>query len=177
MSTHDFHDLATVVDETHALFDAWSESGALSPPLSGDGEIVLRLAVHEWIANLVQHAVFRDGRPEVRLHVEPRADAVRVFIEDNSMGFDLLGQVEQQKALLDAPAPSERGRGLLMLITCTENLDYLPASRGRQRLSFDVVDPDPAVFQDLFVPADAELVAGDGSAEQPLPPVSGRDDR
>ncbi|MEM1056409.1 MAG: ATP-binding protein [Bacteroidota bacterium] len=156
MSTHHFYDLETVVDEVHALFDTWTEDASLRPALDGDGEIVLRLAVHEWIANLVQHAAFVERPPEISLTVTVEADDVYVEVEDTSLGFDLLGQLEAQSAMLDAPAPSERGRGLLMLITCTRALEYRPAGEDRQRLSFRLANPGDAVFAGLFRPADFE---------------------
>ena len=173
MSTHRFTNLRSVTDDVHALFDAWADSGRLSSALDEDGEIVLRLAVHEWIANIVQHAYFRDATPEIRLSVEVAGDAAQVVLEDNSAGFDLMRQVEQQQAILDAPAPSERGRGLLMLITCTQNLDYRPARQGLQRLSFSVRNPDSSVFEGLFRPEDL-FAEGDGlfgDSVPDLPPL------
>jgi len=150
MSTHRFTNLHSVVDEVHALFDVWSDTATLQPPLNCDGEIVLRLAVHEWIANLVQHAAFQDSSIEICLEVRVQEEVVEVSIEDTSQGFDLLGQLEEQSMLLNAPAPSERGRGLLMLITCTESLAYRPASEGCQKLSFTLRNPDDAIFAGLF---------------------------
>ncbi|MEM6325703.1 MAG: ATP-binding protein [Bacteroidota bacterium] len=156
MSTHQFFDLSSVIDEVHGLFDTWAEAGTLRPALDQDGEIVLRLAVHEWIANLVQHAAFVERAPEISLQVEVEDASVRVVVEDTSRGFDLLGQLEAQSTLLDAPAPSERGRGLLMLITCTHDLDYRPAREDRQRLSFRLANPGDGVFAGLFRSADFE---------------------
>ena len=150
MSTHRFNDLYSVIDEIHALFDAWDDAGVFTPPLDCDGMIVLRLAVHEWVANLVQHAQFASGAPEITIEIEGTDDGVYVVVEDTSCGFDLLGQIEEQHVILDAPAPSERGRGLLMLITCTEELDYRPASSDRQRLSFHLHNPSSGVFAGLF---------------------------
>ena len=181
MSTHRYTDLDAVVDEIHRLLDAWEQDGSLSPALDANGEIVLRLAVHEWIANLVQHAAFGERETEITLRVDVLRDAVDVAIEDTSSGFDLLGQLEAQESVLRAPAPSERGRGLLMLITCTEDLDYTPAGDGRQRLSFRLRNPTDAVFAGLFRPEDAHydpgalhgdpaLASGDGLASAPPQP-------
>ncbi len=180
MSTHRFHHLGTVIDDVHALFDAWNDLGTLRPPLNADGEIVLRLAVHEWIANLVQHASFASGSPEICLCVDVRSSVVEVSIEDTSQGFDLMGQLEAQSEILSAPAPSERGRGLLMLITCTEALDYRPASEGRQRLSFELHNPDEAIFAGLFDSVSSARLShsfgdgaasGDGLSTLPLSPT------
>jgi len=182
MSTHRFTNLGTVIDDVHALLDAWMDEGSLQPPLNHDGEIVLRLAVHEWIANLVQHASFLSSEPEIWLDVQRNPDAVTVSIEDTSRGFDLLGQLEEQHELLHAPAPSERGRGLLMLITCTDDLNYCPAGENRQQLSFTLKNPDEAIFAGLFYP-DVQSAAspapflheeahlgGDGLTSLPLTP-------
>jgi anti-sigma regulatory factor (Ser/Thr protein kinase) len=155
MSHHRFTRLDQAIDEVHALFDAWAESGALATALDEDGASVLRLAVHEWVANLVQHAAFPAGA-EVTLDVDVAGDAVRCVVEDTSVGFDFAGQVEQQHAIFNAPAPSERGRGLLMLITCTEDLSFRPATAdSRQRISFSVrAGSGAALFAPLFRPED-----------------------
>lgn len=165
MSTHRFTDLGSVVEDIHALFDAWADAGTFRPPLDGDGEIVLRLAVHEWVANLVQHAAFDSAEAEICLEISTRHDAVQVAIDDTSRGFDLLGQLEEQHIRLHGPAPSERGRGLLMLITCTDDLDYRPAASGRQRLSFAMRNPGEAIFAGLFdsseYPSDPRIIPPD----------------
>ena len=155
MSCHPFRDLTTVVDGVHALIDGWAETGALAPALDADGIEVLRLAVHEWIANLVQHAAFPQG-VEIVVEVEADGESVYCAVEDSSAGFDFAGQVERQQAILDAPAPSERGRGLLMLITCTESLAFQPAAPGhRQCVSFRVRSATVApLFETLFRPED-----------------------
>ena len=184
MRTHTFHHLGSVVDDLHDLLDDWTEDGTLRPALDRDGEIVLRLAVHEWVANLVQHAAFTQPETEIRLSIEVEPGGVYVEMEDTSCGFDLLGQIEAQSAILDAPAPSERGRGLLMLITCTESLDYRRASENRQRLSFRLENPGEAVFAGLFRIADlgegdpgaylhdvSAHISGDGHASALQPPA------
>ena len=155
MPLHHFTRLDHAIDEVHALFDAWDETGALKASLDEDGASVLRLAVHEWVANLVQHAAFPLG-PVITVEIKPEARTVQCIIEDSSVGFDFASQVEQQHAILDAPAPSERGRGLLMLITCTEALSFQPAAPGvRQRIAFRVrAGTGSALFEPLFRPED-----------------------
>ena len=167
MSLHRFTRLDQAIDDVHALFDAWDAHGALAPALDADSSSVLRLAVHEWVANLVQHAAFPNGS-EIAVDVAVEGDAVRCTIEDSSVGFDFAGQVERQHAILDAPAPSERGRGLLMLITCTEDLSFRPALPGRrQRISFRVrAGFGAALFEPLFRPED---LADDFSLADTLP--------
>ena len=168
---HSFSDLDRITDEVHALFDVWAEEGRFDGALQPVGVDVLRLAVHEWVANLVQHAAFT-GDVEVVLDVEVDGDAVRCSLEDSSAGFDFSSQIERQQALLDAPAPSERGRGLLMLVTCTEDLGFQQvAPDRRQRISFVVRDPGDDVFASLFEMADSNAPA-DGSDDPTGAPPS-----
>lgn len=136
-----FSDLDTVVDEVHALFEAWDRESALVPPLDPFSVQVMKLAVHEWIANLVQHADFEARPPRIEFAVIPNGRRVRCVIEDNSRGFDFEQQLTCQEAQVAAEVPPDRGRGLLMMIACTEDLHYEapPAQRGagqRQRLEF-----------------------------------------
>ena len=172
---HVFRDLDAVTDQVHALFDGWAEDGTFESALGEDGIDVMRLAVHEWVANLVQHAHFPDG-VEISLEAAAEGDGVRCVIEDSSGGFDLAGQIEHQRSVLDAPAPSERGRGLLMLVTSTDALTYRPAGDGlRQRVAFVVRDPGEDFFAALFRPEDLATdpafarSIGDGQAGEPVP--------
>ena len=177
---HVFTDLDAVTDQVHALFDGWAEAGTFSTALGADGIDVMRLAVHEWVANLVQHAAFPDGDVEITLETGVEGDGVRCALEDSSCGFDLAGQIEHQRSIMDAPAPSERGRGLLMLVTSTDDLTYRPAADGlRQRITFVVRNPGADFFASLFRPEDlAEDPSfarsmGDGQAGEPahVPPT------
>ena len=149
MPTHAFTDLDTAVDELHALFDRWARQGTFEAVLGIDGLAVLELAVHEWVANLVQHAAFPRGvRIEMTVSVE--GDAVRCVVTDTSAGFDMAAQVERQRAVLTGPGPSERGRGLLMMIQSTDDLAFRPADGGPQTVSFLVRDPGDDLFEGLF---------------------------
>ena len=131
------------MDDLHARLDGWEAAGVFEGCLGEFGRHVLRLALHEWVGNLVQHAAFGRRQPYVAVGVACAADGVRCTVEDNSDGFDFHRQLSHQEGVVNAPEPSERGRGLLMLIACTEELAYVPG-RGRQRLSFRVRDYDEA---------------------------------
>ncbi len=177
MPTYAFTDLDHVIDEVHALFDAWADAGTFRAVLGDDGLEVLRLAVHEWVANLVQHASFPSG-PRIEMAVGVEGDAVRCAIADSSAGFDMATQLERQRAVLDGPGPSERGRGLLMMIRSTDALTFCPAGGGHlQTITFLVRDPGSDFFEGLFRPedlqADPSLIRslGDGQADGvPDPP-------
>lgn len=161
MPAYRFRDLGRVVDDVHALFDQWGKEGRFADTLDPSAVEVLRLAVHEWVANLVQHAAFGRRRPEIRLRVERAgraAPGLRCVIEDNSDGFDFASQVSRQERLVGAPEPSERGRGLLMLLACAEDLTYEPAGKRRQRLAFRILphpeaDAPGAALAPLFASA------------------------
>ena len=130
--SHRFHDLATCIDELHELFDAWAAANPFAPALGAYGLEVMRLAVHEWMANLVQHADFSGGDPLIALTLEPGRQRLRCRIADNSHGFDFDQQLAVQRALVRSSfsngQPPERGRGLMMLAAFTEGIAYGPAA-------------------------------------------------
>lgn len=133
--TYHFHNLDTVIDQAHALFDGWEDH---SPPLEDMNLLYqLKLAVHEWLANLVQHANFETDDPDVSLTVKPAGDRICCIIEDNSDGFVLDTHLEVEPEYLDSLP--ERGMGLLILKICTEELTYQRNEYGGyNRLQFFV---------------------------------------
>ena len=156
MPTYTFSRLDRAVDEFHALAEGWIAGGPLAEALGEDGLHVLVLTLHEWIANLVQHAAF-PGEREITLAVDVEGGVVRCAVEDTSAGFDFASQLERQRSKLDGPAPSERGRGLLMLVSCAEDLRFQPAGPGvRQRLAFAMREPAGGDMGGLFRAADLE---------------------
>ncbi|MEM0963477.1 MAG: ATP-binding protein [Bacteroidota bacterium] len=154
MPTLILRDFDRAIDRVHALFDGWDADGTFDDVLGDDGLHVFRLMTHEWVANLIQHAAYHEDR-EIRIGIEIQGDVVRCVIEDSSSGFDFARQIEEQKAILSAPAPSERGRGLLMLVTCAEDLSFKPATQGsRQRVAWSLRDPAGGNLAPLFRPVD-----------------------
>ncbi len=139
-----FKRLDGVIDELHDLFESWEQEGALLSHLDLDTIHLFRLAVHEWVANLVQHACFDGRSPEVTMDVIPNGRRVRCIIEDNSFGFPMHERLDVQREALK-PYP-ERGMGLLMLNAATEYFEYTESESGRQRLEFTVsADSDPCL--------------------------------
>ena len=139
-----FRDLGTVVDEIHGLFEEWEHSEASLLPIDEFSLQVMKLAVHEWVANLVQHADFGDRAPLIQVGIQPGEERVHCMIEDNSQGFDFDLQLVEQRESMETVVPPDRGRGLLMMIACTENLRYhqpsVDAQTGRpcHRLEFSI---------------------------------------
>ena len=131
-----FQQLDAVIDELHGLFELWEREDALLSHLDPDTIQLFRLAVHEWVANLVQHADFGGRQPEIVMDVIPNGRRVRCIIEDNSEGFPFPEQIDVQRSAL-TPFP-ERGMGLLMLNAATEYFEYSQTREGRRRLEFTV---------------------------------------
>lgn len=160
-----FRDLGTVTEEIHALFARWASEGTFADTLDESGLYVAQLAVHEWMANLVQHATFGGQEAEIALTLRAEAGGLHVEIEDNSDGFDFEGQVERQARLVAQPEPSERGRGLLMLLACAEALRYEPTGPGHHRLAFVVPSALPQERLASLFPASLDRVSdGDSIA-------------
>ncbi len=137
-----FKELNVVIDDLHDAFSVWEANGAFSPHLDVETIQLMKLAVHEWVANLVQHADFNDREPNILLDVFPNGRSVRCVIQDNSEGFDAADQLKKRMENLE-PYP-ERGMGLLMLNAATEYFKYQRAVDGLHRLEFSVSsDLDP----------------------------------
>ncbi|MDX1429353.1 MAG: ATP-binding protein [Rhodothermales bacterium] len=130
-----FTDLGTVIDGIHSLFDQL-QPDELHPALDETAILQAKLAVHEWTANLVQHADFGGRIPQIVVDVWTESDQIRCTVEDNSNGFDLEGQLMEKRNGL--PSVPERGMGLLMLEACTSDLRYEKTEGGHCRLQFIV---------------------------------------
>lgn len=139
---HRFREPDSLIDRVHALFEQWETDGTFEPLLDAITLQRLKLAVHEWLANLMQHADFQGRTPDVELRLHTEGKYVHCMIEDNSEGFDLDGHLSARREVLDAFP--ERGMGLLMIKSCTENLAYRQLGHARHRLEFSVsADQDP----------------------------------
>lgn len=134
--THRFSDPDTLIDRVHAVFEALENDGSLPGWLDVRTVHRLKLAVHEWLANLIQHADFEDRRPDISVTMKPGIGGVECVIEDNSEGFDLNGHLNAHKDIIHAFP--DRGMGLLMIKACSEHLSYTDLGSTRHRLQFVV---------------------------------------
>ncbi|MDX1438284.1 MAG: ATP-binding protein [Rubricoccaceae bacterium] len=157
MREHRFIHLDSVIDDVHSLFEEWIESRVYANTLDEFGLLVLKLAVHEWVANLVQHAIFSKESTEIILRVYDDSQTLRCIVEDNSEGFDFRSQIDAQTDALGEPESTERGRGLLMLIACTEDISYETADSGLQRLEFTIRTPVDSANMPAFFTEQGEL--------------------
>jgi serine/threonine-protein kinase RsbW len=132
--TFRFEDLSTVTDQVQASFASLLTE---APDEHADALLHLQLAVHEWVANLVQHARFGSDDTFVELVIVREADGFFCTVTDGSSGFDLDEQLEIRRAKL--AALPERGMGLLMVFACATDLSYQRNGVGN-RLAFRVLD-------------------------------------
>lgn len=123
-----------LIDQVHRHF---------APPTSQseDEACVSRLLVHEWVANLIQHADFLETEPEIAIRFERAGGATRYVIEDNSNGFDLERYLQTRESSTDVlPA---RGMGLMMMSSCSEHLAYRRVGPQHNRLEFVLKPGEP----------------------------------
>ena len=133
-----YTDLDRALDEVRSLPNEWS---AAQHPEGPDDETVhcVCLVLHEWIANLHQHAQFRRTPATVEVHLSFQARGIVCTVLDNSEGFDLEPHLPDEDD--DMEALPERGMGLRMIETCTESLSYTPTDDGLHCFEF-IIPPD-----------------------------------
>lgn len=128
-----FSDLEAAMESVHACFQESEEDE------EAEALCCLRLAVHEWMANLIRHARFGERCPEVHVRIWREEARLCCVIEDNSKGFDLDTHLDEQPDLIaQAGTFPDGGLGLLMLDASTEALAYERLGAHRNRLSMAV---------------------------------------
>lgn len=151
-----FLDLYEAVEGVQEHFQQQLEA----PSTNGTADALcrLKLAVHEWMANLVRHASFGGRTPEVRVRIWRQGAHFRCIIEDNSDGFDLTTQL-QQRAEISAAAAAlpEGGMGLLLLKASTDHAEYTALSEERNRLRLSVRTDGSASTNGVPAPVEASL--------------------
>lgn len=114
-------------------------------PESDNHSSVVRYAqvvLHEWLANLVQHADFEERSPEIRVQIRAEKHTITCTVTDNSRGFDLQSQLAEQRN--SAQALPERGMGLRIINACTQSCTYRPMDNGWHRFKFSIpADHEP----------------------------------
>jgi serine/threonine-protein kinase RsbW len=145
-----FSDLETALDDTHDLFERWmAEPDPEAADLPNSNTLYYaRLALHEWLANLIQHAHFEDGDPEIDLEFETTPRHIHCSIVDNSTGFELETQLRAQ--LIQAQPFPERTMGLRIINACAEQLSYDATTDGRYQLTFSISTSHLPCLNNLF---------------------------
>lgn len=140
--TREFTDLDRALDEVRSLLHDWSTT--LGEPSTPPPETIRysQLVLHEWIANLLQHADF-DGRPpsvEIRLTTQDRH--VMGTVVDNSEGFDFRERLPTEEEAMDGLP--ERGMGLRIISACTGDVSYTSDKENYHHFEFSIpADHDP----------------------------------
>lgn len=147
--THQFSDLESAIDDTHTLFERWMSSASSTPTLP-DSETLhyARLALHEWLANLVQHADFEDRTPDVTIDLRTNPRHVHCTVTDNSTGFEFDSQLRVQ--LKNGEPFPERAMGLRIIDACTEEYSYDRTEDGLHRLEFSISTDHLPCLSNLF---------------------------
>lgn len=143
-----YTDLEAALDETNALFARWMEESPSADVPNSNTLHYARMALHEWLANLIQHANFKERTPEVTLRFETASRHIHCSITDNSAGFELETQLRTQ--LMEAQPLPERTMGLRIIDACTEELSYDRTENGRYRLTFSISTSHFPCLNNLF---------------------------
>ena len=127
--TQAFDDLMLLPDALRVWLGHLADSGRLDPEAS----MMLGVALHEWVANLAQHARWASS-PRIVVSVDVLDGHLRCAVEDTSVGFDLAAVLLSRREGFEALP--ERGMGLLMLDALADGLRYEAVGPHRHRLSF-----------------------------------------
>ncbi len=138
----EYTDLDRALDEVRTVIETWSGSIDGSAELNGETIQYTQLVLHEWIANLLQHADFDEHPPSLRIRLAYEDRQIRCVVVDNSSGFDLTDRLPAEQEAMDTLP--ERGMGLRIIDACTDTLSYAPTDSGRHRFEFSIpADHDP----------------------------------
>lgn len=146
-TTRHFDDLDRAIEGTQSLFEEW-----VNAPSAGDlDEETLhhaKLVLHEWLANLAQHAEFAGRAPDVRVNVRLRQEELQCAVTDNSSGFELEAALNEQNT--DCEPFPERMMGLRIIDACTEELSYVHVTETQHRLEFSISSTHSPWLNNLF---------------------------
>jgi serine/threonine-protein kinase RsbW len=138
----EYTDLDRALDEVRSVLEEWSPDQDQVPPPNAETVRYTQLVLHEWIANLLQHADFQDRTPTVEIRLTSDDRHVTCVVVDNSEGFDLRARLPAKEETMD-DLP-ERGMGLRIINACTDTLSYTSTEEGRHRFEFSIpADHDP----------------------------------
>lgn len=146
--TREFNNLKLAIDDTHSLFEEWIAETDVVDDATASTLHHARLVLHEWLANLVQHADFQERTPEVSIRVHPDQHKVRCIVVDNSEGFAFEQRLGTQTT--DAFPFPERAMGLRFIEACTESLSYHRVDGGLYQFEFSISTDHTPWLSNLF---------------------------
>ena len=138
----EYTDLDRALDEVRSTLEEWRDEQDEAAVPNAETVRYTQLVLHEWIANLLQHANFRNRTPTVEIRLESKKRHVTCVVFDNSEGFNFTERLPSQEETMD-DLP-ERGMGLRIINACTDRLSYTSTESGRYRFEFSIpADHDP----------------------------------
>lgn len=145
--TKTYTDLDRAIDEVRSFSDEWPVANKYA---SLDEETLhcTCLVLHEWIANLHQHAHFQEAPPTVEIQLSYENRHLSCTVVDNSEGFELEDYLPDQDDDSD-PLP-ERGMGLRIIKTCTDEFSYTPTDDGLHCFEFTIPSDHNPWLNTLF---------------------------
>ncbi|MFB6099301.1 MAG: ATP-binding protein [Salinibacter sp.] len=139
--TKTYTNLDRAIDEVRSIPDEWPAAQA-NEGLDDETLQCVCLVLHEWIANLHQHAHFRTSTPTVEIRLSCRDRQVSGSVLDNSEGFEIEKYLPDEDD--DPGALPERGMGLRLIKTCTDTFSYTSTEDRLQHFEFNIPpDHDP----------------------------------
>lgn len=102
----------------HAWMSEWEDD---------DRWQLLRLSLHEWAANMLQHASFGPQCPRLTAFIKKVGSRIEALVEDNSEGFDL--HAVPKAHFHQFP---ERGMGITLMQMCSDELEYTRSSTSNK---------------------------------------------
>jgi serine/threonine-protein kinase RsbW len=141
--TERYTDLERAIDEVRVLLDRWSDERRRTgqPPPDPQSLRYAQLILHEWLANLLQHASFPEV-PVIEVRVESEDQCLCGVVVDNSTGFDIGTHLNHQRQ--SSESLPERGMGLRIISACSDEFSYARGDNGQYRFEFSIpADHDP----------------------------------
>ncbi|PSQ96170.1 MAG: ATP-binding protein [Bacteroidetes bacterium SW_9_63_38] len=136
-----YSDLDHALDEVRSVLHDWSRNLNDASVPRGETIHYTQLVLHEWIANLLQHADFADRPPSIEIRLTTQNRHITCSVIDNSEGFDLKKRLPEREEMEELP---ERGMGLRIIDACTGELSYTSTGAGTYCFKFFIpADHDP----------------------------------
>ncbi len=127
--------LHRVIDCLQERFASWATQDA--PGVDADVLCRAHLAAHEWLADLIQHADFKDRIPQIAFSVWTDGDRLRCLIVDNSEGLDHVDG-SPGDLMSDCETLPEQVIRWLFIRACTDQVTYRPFGNQGYCLEFSI---------------------------------------
>lgn len=146
--TRQFDDPKVAINDIRSLFREWLETNAQPSGPSQEALEHAKLVLHEWLANLAQHADFEKRSPDVSVRIRRNEERIHCAVTDNSNGFELKSALDEQHEHSE-PFP-ERMMGLRIIDACAEDLSYERLNDELHRLEFSISSNHSPWLNNLF---------------------------